>query len=289
MSRNIKEALLWASSSLKKQDIENPYFESQLLLRYLLETTFAKLVLNEDSILSPEENSTYIEWVQKRGSGHPFAYIVKEKQFMGLDFYVDERVLIPRPDTEVLVEWALGYLESKSNLKPPTVVDIGTGSGAIALSIAKLSKAQVYAVDISKDSLEVFKKNKAKLGLDERIEELHGNLALPLSQGNINVDLMLANLPYIPENQYSTLQREVKEHEPYRALIGGKTGMELYEQLLSQIKGVLNIGGALAIEIAYHQGEDAISLLKNNGFEKVYIIKDLSGHDRVVIGEEYRN
>ncbi|QNO15142.1 peptide chain release factor N(5)-glutamine methyltransferase [Alkalicella caledoniensis] len=286
MSQTIKEALIWASSYLKENNIENPYFESQLLLRYLLDTTFAKLKIYEDTHLKSEDLIIYKEYVGKRGSGYPFAYIVKEKQFMGLDFFVDERVLIPRPDTENLVQWALGYIERNGSgeLK---VVDIGTGSGAISLSIAKLSKAYVYAVDISKDSLDVCRINRTRLDLEHKVELFNGSLSLPLLEKNIKVDLVLANLPYIPEKQFSTLQKEVKEHEPYGALIGGYTGLEIYEELLTQIAGVLNPGGAMAIEIAYHQGQEATALLKDSGFEEVYIVKDLSGHDRVVIGENY--
>lgn len=290
MSKSIKEALIWASSYLKNKHIENPYFESQLLLKNLLKTTLTKLTIDEHTKISPRQWMDYKQWVEKRASGYPFAYIVNQKQFMGLDFYVDERVLIPRPDTEVLVEWAMSYLDLVVNLehkKTPKVVDVGTGSGAIALSIAKLTKAKVFAVELSCESLEVCKKNANKLNLETAVTMLKGSLLEPIKQKDIKVDLILSNLPYIPKGEYDALQKEVREHEPYGALIGGTTGLEIYEDLVNQLEGTLKIGGAMAIEIAFHQGEEAQRLIKQAGFAKTYILKDLAGHPRVVVGENF--
>lgn len=286
MEKTIKEALFWASSYLKESQIENPYFESQLLMKYLLNTTLSSLIIKDHLPIEGEQWYKYQKWVEKRADGHPFAYIVNNKQFMGLDFYVDERVLIPRPDTEVLVEWAMSYLDLMDD-DIPKVVDVGTGSGAIALSLAKLTQAFVYAVEISKDSLEVCRKNALNLGLDNKVSIFEGSLLQPLKQKEIEVDLILSNLPYIPKSEYPTLQREVRDHEPYSALIGGQTGLEIYQELLKQLRGTLKEGGAIAIEIAYHQGGAAEKLITEAGFRKTYILKDLAGHPRVVVGEKF--
>jgi release factor glutamine methyltransferase len=286
MFKNIKEALIWASSYLKKQGIENPYFESQLLLKKLLDVNLVKLTVEENQPFTKEQIEGYIKWVRKRGEGCPYAYIVKEKGFMGLDFYVDQRVLIPRPDTEILVEWAISYMEL-NKISDFRAVDIGTGSGAIAISLAKYTGRKVYAVDLSTDSLEVAKLNSSRLGVGDKIKFFNGSLLEPLKKENIQVDLIVSNLPYIPEREYWTLQKDVKEFEPYTALIGGETGLEIYQDLVKSLEGTLNKGGALAIEIAYHQGADAIKLFHNWGFPKVYILKDLGGLDRVVVGENY--
>ena len=285
MSKTIKEALVWASSYLKNNQIENPYFESQLLMKYLLNTTLSYLAVNDHILFKAEEMEQYEIWVKRRAAGHPFAYIVNQKQFMGLDFYVDERVLIPRPDTEVLVEWAMSYLDLKGDISK--VVDVGTGSGAIALSIAKLAKAKVFAVELSPDSLEVCKKNSKNFDLEDRVILFQGSLLEPIKQKGIKVDLVLSNLPYIPKREYDTLQREVREHEPYGALIGGETGLEIYVELLEQLKGTLKKGVAIAIEIAYHQGDNALKMIKEAGFTKAYILKDLAGHPRVAVGEGF--
>lgn len=286
MEKTIKEALIWASSYLKESQIENPYFESQLLLKYLLKTTLSSLTIKDHLPLEAGQWYNYQKWVEKRADGHPFAYIVNNKQFMGLDFYVDERVLIPRPDTEVLVEWAMSYLDLMDD-DIPKVVDVGTGSGAIALSLAKFTQAFVYAVEVSKDSLEVCRKNALNLGLANKVSIFEGSLLQPLKQKDIKVDLVLSNLPYIPKGEYPTLQKEVRDHEPYGALIGGQTGLEIYQELLKQLRGTLKKGGAIAIEIAYHQGGAAEKLITEAGFAKTYILKDLAGHPRVVVGEKY--
>ncbi len=286
MFNTIKEACLWASSYLKENNIENPYLEGQLLLKYLLGTTLTYLRINDDKTLTTEEKAKYRIWVEKRGSKTPFAYIINEKEFMGLNLYVDERVLIPRPDTETLVEWALSYLEIQECLS--TVADIGTGSGAIALSIAKFGNVEmVYSIDLSEKSLEVCAINRQKHQLDQKVTLLQGDLLIPLKKEGLKVDLILANLPYIPENQFNSLQIDVKEYEPYDALIGGSTGLEIYDKLLDQLGGTLKENGAIAIEIAFDQGTMAMNMLKQRGFLKTYILRDLSGQPRVVVGEGY--
>ncbi|SET07859.1 peptide chain release factor N(5)-glutamine methyltransferase [Anaerobranca gottschalkii] len=286
MIRNIKEALIWASSYLKKQGIENPYFESQLLLKKLLNIPLVKLTLQENQSLTEKQLKDYMGWVEKRGQGYPYAYIVKEKGFMGLDFYVDQRVLIPRPDTEILVEWAISYMEL-NKISDFKTVDVGTGSGAIGISLAKYTGKKIYAVDLSIDSLEVAKLNSERLEVADKIKFFHGNLLEPLKKENIEVDLVVSNLPYIPEREYQTLQREVKEFEPYTALIGGESGLEIYQELVKELPGTLKKGGALAIEIAYNQGQGAMELLQKGGFQKVYILKDLAGRQRVAVGENF--
>ncbi|WP_353893185.1 peptide chain release factor N(5)-glutamine methyltransferase [Proteinivorax hydrogeniformans] len=281
----IKEALLRASYVLKDHKIENPYFESQMLLKHVLQCRLIDLSIRDGEKLSEVEQEAFEKMVSKRAKHYPFAYITGKREFMGLEFNVTEDVLIPRPDTEILVEWALSKLELSEGVSK--IADVGTGSGAIAITIAKLCEnVRVYATEIWGKSIQVASKNAKNLGVSEKTTIYQGDLLQPVIDENLKMDMVLSNLPYISDEDYLNLDKTVKEYEPKRALIGGKTGLELYQNLLPQAFKVLKDNGWIALEIGYDQGETSERLLQESGFKRTKILYDLGGNPRVIVGQK---
>jgi len=207
---------------------------------------------------------------------------------MGLDFFVDEGVLVPRPDTEILVESIIkiineSHMKSKERIN---IVDIGTGSGAITLSLAHyMEKAFLYSIDISKEALNIAKKNCKNLRLEDRVKFLNGDLFKPLKNLYIEneIDIIVSNPPYIPTKDMTNLEAEVSKYEPKLALDGGMDGLNYYKKIIQQTPRYLKENGILALEIGYNQGKDLKKLLQQQGkFDNIEIKKDLAGHDRVV-------
>lgn len=244
----------------------------------------------DDWIMRLEEPATqravaYLDgMVARRQAGEPLQYVLGRWGFRSLDLMVDKRVLIPRPETEVVVDAALDMLKS---LKPePTVVDLGTGSGAIALSIAvEDPHAHVWATDASEDALAVARANLAGIGRDgSRVRLVEGSWFTPLSpllEGNI--DLIVTNPPYIGEREVPDLPPEVAHWEPHQALVAGPTGLEQLEVILAEAPRWLNRPGALVAEIAPHQAEAAVVLAYRSGFTEVEVRADLTDRPRVLV------
>lgn len=213
------------------------------------------------------------ELLKEREKGTPLAYILNERWFMGLRFYVDENVLIPRQETELLAETAIQLMRFKSY---STVLDLCTGSGCVAISIAKYSRAAVSAADISSAALDVAKKNARDLGVNIRLIE--GDLFENIPE---RFDIITANPPYIAQNVYEGLMREVREHEPRLALVAPDNGLAFYRRIAAQAGAHLNDGGTLLMEIGDEQGEAVSRILQDAGFRDVRITKDYSGNDRL--------
>lgn len=213
------------------------------------------------------------ELLKEREKGTPLAYILNERWFMGLRFYVDENVLIPRQETELLAETAIQLMRFKSY---STVLDLCTGSGCVAISIAKYSRAAVSAADISSAALDVAKKNARDLGVNIRLIE--GDLFENIPE---RFDIITANPPYIAQNVYEGLMREVREHEPRLALVAPDNGLAFYRRIAAQAGAHMNNGGTLLMEIGDEQGEAVSRILKDAGFRDVRITKDYSGNDRL--------
>ena len=260
--------------------------------RALLSTVDARRIVEEacgdDWQLRLDEPATqravaYLDaMVARRSAGEPLQYVVGRWGFRGLDLYVDQRVLIPRPETEVLVEVALESLRERVE---PTVVDLGTGSGAIALAIAVESDgAQVWATDASADALAVARANLAGIGrAATRVRLVEGSWFQPLPptlQGR--VDLVVTNPPYVAEREVPDLPPEVAHWEPRGALVAGETGLEQLQQIVSEARAWLRPDGALVAEIAPHQAEAAVVLAYARGFTAVEILPDLLGRPRVL-------
>ncbi len=272
----LKQALSHARRTLAANNIEDALLECKLLLRHALNISQIQLYLDLDHELSLKQEATFWELVKRRLNGEPVAYIINHGEFYGLDFYVDSRVLIPRPESETMVEKALNYAQ---NCPVSTIAEIGTGCGAIAISLAlNLRRAGIYATDISAAALEVALFNCQKHGVADRIRLLQGNMLDPLPEP---VDLIVANLPYVKESE---LPRVRSAHfEPLLALNGGSDGLEKICQLCRQVGDKLRPGGYLLLEIGQGQGR-AVTTFLHNLFPsaRIEVTPDLSGIDRVV-------
>jgi len=269
----LKQALSRARSILAENNIEDAPLEGELLLGHALKISRTQLYLDLDHELSPRQEQTLWRLVERRLNGEPTAYITTHREFYGLDFYVDPRVLVPRPESELLVEIALGLAQ---NHPLSTIADIGTGCGAIAISLAlELPQVKIYATDISAPALEVALVNCQKYGVIDRVRLLRGDMLNPLPEP---VDLIIANLPYVKESEISGVN-----FEPRLALDGGSDGTERICQLCLQAGGKLRPGGSLLLEIGQGQ-RGAVTALLNTLFPdgEIEVTPDLSGIDRVI-------
>ena len=273
----ISEVINKISSNFKVVNVENPKLDSQLIVGNVLKMDRAMLLTYPEKEISDDEYEKIMEMAKKRMLREPIQYIIGQCEFMGLDFYVNENTLIPRNDTEVLVEKAIEVIKSEKYLNG---LDIGTGSGAIAVSVAKYSKIQMTAIDISEKAIEVAKKNaeRNEVKIDFILSNLFENV-----EGKF--DIILSNPPYIETDVIETLEPEVRAYEPKTALDGGKDGLIFYREIVEKCSKYINKGGSIIFEIGYNQGKQVASLWEDNfDFEKVEVLKDLAGLDRVVIG-----
>ncbi len=271
----LKQALSHARRTLTANNIESASLECELLLRHTLKISRTQLYLDLDRELSLQKEATFRRLIECRLNGEPTAYITKHREFYGLDFYVDTRVLIPRPESETLVEKVLDWTQ---NCPVSTIAEIGTGCGAIAISLAlKLPRAKIYATDVSASALEVALFNCQKHGVENRICLLQGDMLAPLPEP---VDLIVANLPYVKESE---LSMRSGHFEPLLALNGGIDGLEKIRYLCRQIGNKLRTDGYLLLEIGMGQGGVATSFLRNLfPSAEIEVTPDLSGIDRVV-------
>ena len=238
--------------------------------------------LNLHKELTKEQLDSFNKMIQDRLKGRPIAYIVNNREFMGLDFYVEEGVLIPRPDTEPLVEEVIELVKGKENLK---IVDIGTGSGAITVSLAKYIKdCQVYSLDISDKALSIGLKNAISNKVEDKINFIKSNIFSGIEDRGLKLDVIVSNPPYIRRADINTLHTQVKDYEPYIALEGGEDGLDFYRDITRESVKYLKDKGILAFEVGHDQAEDVSEILKHNGYTNIYTKKDLQGIDRVVIG-----
>ncbi len=288
MTVTVKSALRRAREQFKGYGMESPALDAEVLLSHVTGLNRAGLYREWERRLSEEEAARFFTLVERRTFGEPVAYLTGHKEFMGLDFVVNPHVLIPRPETELLVETALRLLPPA-----PFIIEVGTGSGAITVSLACLiPDAVVYATDLSAEALAVARVNAAKYGVAGRVSFYHGDLMEPLADciPAGGADLIAANLPYIAREDLPGLPREVRLFEPTLALDGGTGGLALYRRLLPAAAGFLRQGGFLLMEIGYNQGRELTALLKKDqspvgNFWEVTILKDLSGLDRLVVAK----
>jgi release factor glutamine methyltransferase len=269
------------AKTLAIYDIENPYLEAELLLRHLLHMERAQFYVNLIRDITPEQSRALSILLQRRIHREPLAYITGAKEFFGIEFYVDGRVLIPRPETELLVEQALEIANSRFH-SPCVIADIGTGCGVIAIALAlNLPQAEVYATDVSEQALEVAAINCHRYKVSERVHLLRGDLLAPLTQP---IDLIVANVPYVKDSDIAELGAESRLFEPLSALAGGEDGLHWIRRLLPQAKGKLHRGGAMLLEIAPEQGAAVVDRARRLYPEaELRVSWDLSGHERAVI------
>lgn len=283
----IGKILKWTEEYFQKYNIENPRLDAEILLGYVLNKERIFLYVHFDQPLDSEELAKFKECIKKRAMKMPVAYITGVREFMGLDFKVTEATLIPRPDTEILVETAMERLGKIAGNEAGTgkcFADLGTGSGAICLSILNYMKEiEAVTVDISPKAIAVAKENAEKFAVSDRIEFLEGDFLKPLeNKGNFTA--ILSNPPYIPKQDILGLESDVKDFEPIGALDGGIDGLDFYRQLLVKSANYIEDGGFLAIEIGINQSQAILEMAKRNlMWGKVEVIKDLAGIDRCVV------
>lgn len=280
----IGRILKWTEQYFKDKGIESPRLDAEVLLAHVLEKQRIYLYVHFDEPLQPGELAAYREMIKKRVLRVPVAQILGEKEFMGLTFKVTADTLVPRPDTEILVQAAVDRLKAMAGEEPLRFADIGTGSGAICLSVLHyLSDTVADTVDISPAARAVAEENAASLGLADRVTFHTGDLLQPLS--GISFAAILSNPPYIPEADIATLAPEVRLKEPHTALSGGQDGLYFYRRLAKEAPAMLVPGGFTAFEVGIHQAGDVADLLKANPLiDRTEILPDYAGIDRVVVG-----
>ncbi len=283
----IKELLRMGVDKLGEREYLNPTLDALLILEFLLNVDRSYLYTHGDRVVSDEIVDKYVYFIEKRKIGYPLSYLLKEKDFYDLSFYIDEGVLVPRPDTEILVDWIINTAIEKYQNRPINIVDLGTGSGCIGITLAyHLKNAVIYAVDLDNKALEVTEKNILRYKLNNRVVLCNGDMfdGIKSLQLEGKVDIIVSNPPYIPSQVIEGLQVEVRKYEPRKALDGGSDGLDFYRRIIPESKIYLNKSGILAFEIGYSQGEIVKKLFIEEGFCNVEIIKDLQGLDRVVVG-----
>lgn len=264
-----------SNSTTAKLDIE-------LSICKVLDVTRLYIHLNLDEEISKKDENRIEALLKQRRKGRPMAYIIGNKEFMGLNFFVKEGVLIPRPDTEVLVE---DVIEQAKKIDNPLIVDIGTGSGAISVSLAKYIKgSKVYSLDISYDALEVGRINAKNNEVEDKITFLKSNVFSAIEDKNIKFDIIVSNPPYIRRGDISCLDVDVKDYEPSLALDGGEDGLDFYRKITEDSIKFIKDKGILGYEVGYDQAEDVKNIMIKNGYENIRILEDLASIQRVVIG-----
>ncbi|HZK43036.1 MAG TPA: peptide chain release factor N(5)-glutamine methyltransferase [Syntrophomonadaceae bacterium] len=271
----IQDLLAWTSNFFGDKGIDNPRLEAEILLARVLNRDRVYLYANFDLPVNQQERELFRAFIKRRVQGEPAAYIVGHKEFMSLNFKVTPDVLIPRSDTEVLVESVVAIVNRDDNLR---ICDVGTGSGAIAVSLAHyLPNAIVYATDISPEALGIAQENATNNLVD--IKFFLGDLLKPL-ENEKKFDILTANLPYVSPEEFKDLDKSLRDFEPVLALLADGDGLDLYRRLIPQVYDLLTNGGYVFFEIGYKQGQFVHEMVDT--FTEVEIIKDLGGRDRVI-------
>ena len=282
----IAQLLTWTTEFFRERGIENPRLDAEVLLGAVLGKDRIYLYVHFDEPLEPAELARYRTHVKERAAHVPLAYVLGTREFMGLDFHVTRDTLIPRPDTELLVQCAVDFLRARTAAGGDefSIADIGTGTGAIALSALHYTEGtRADAVDISPAAAEVARENAARLGLAERIEVYVGDLTASLA--GRSYDVILSNPPYIPTADIAGLMPEVRSYEPHLALDGGRDGLTFYRRLAADAPALLRDGGMIAVEVGIDEARDVAALMEAHPrIVRTEIHKDLGGIERVVVG-----
>ncbi|MBY6037364.1 peptide chain release factor N(5)-glutamine methyltransferase [Fictibacillus nanhaiensis] len=282
MSTKVHEALAWASSFLADHDREA--FASEILMRHVLGgVSRSEMLIRLHDYMSDDEYGYLKKVVARHVDGEPVQYITGSEEFYGRTFSVNQEVLIPRPETEELVEHMLKLISLHFNVgEEVTVADIGTGSGAISITMAlEDERLQVYTVDIAQESIEVAKGNAARLGA--KVTFLHGDLLHPFMEQNMKLDVVVSNPPYISDHEIAVLDTIVKDREPIRALSGGEDGYNFYRRFMEELPLVLNEKALIGFEVGAGQGMTVAGMLRKTFPDAdVYVKEDISGKDRMV-------
>lgn len=291
----IKKALFWANKKLKSKNINSPILDAEVLLAFVLKKTKAFLYAHPEKKLAKKQTEKYKKYINRRAKHEPVAYITGKKEFFGFDFLVNKNVLIPRPETENLVSEVINFINRQTSQpanQPTGILDVGSGSGCIIISLSKLlpKNIRLLTTEISGPALKTAQKNAKLHNVEKRIKFIKGNLLKPIINNppkplpdNL---IIIANLPYLMTKQWQNTQPEIKKYEPRMALDGGKDGLDYYGQIMPQIaklnKKIKNINCFFEIDPA--QGKKIKKLAKNNfAKSKIKIKKDLCGRQRMAI------
>lgn len=275
----IIEAIKKGSIELKTENILEPNLKARLLMQFILNKSRQYVIVNDRQNLTNVDEKRYFEGINNIKKGFPLEHITHQKEFMKLNFYVDENVLIPRDDTEILVQ---EVIEIAKKINAKKILDLCTGSGAIAISLAKyISNSDITAIDISKEALNVAKKNAINNNVENQITFINSDMFENVPQDKY--DIIVSNPPYIKKNVIDTLDKQVKK-EPYIALNGGEDGLFFYKNIINNGYQYLKSNGYICLEIGYDQKNDIIDLIeKQNIYKNTYSKKDLYNNDRIII------
>ncbi|OKZ57498.1 MAG: protein-(glutamine-N5) methyltransferase, release factor-specific [Clostridium sp. 26_21] len=273
----IKQAITKGMIMLKSNNVESPKLKARLLLQYVLDKPRQYIIVYDNKEIDKQQQWQYFVNIEKLTKGVPLQHITHRQEFMKMDFFVDENVLIPRPDTEILVEEVIKIAQKYNS---PRILDLCTGSGAIAISLKKfVPNADITAVDISEKALEIAQKNAKKL--ETKINFLKSDLFDKLD--NKKFDIIVSNPPYIRKDEIKKLSEEVQK-EPKIALDGGEDGLDFYRIITEQAINYLKTGSFLCFEIGYNQKNDVIKIIEDDqNYKNTYCKKDLYGNDRIII------
>ncbi|MBS3787131.1 peptide chain release factor N(5)-glutamine methyltransferase [Candidatus Bipolaricaulota bacterium] len=277
----VKEILDWTRDYFKGAGVERSRLEAEQLLAYTLEIDRIQLYMDPDRPLDEKELDNFRPLVKERKSGQPLQYITGQVSFMGLSLKVDERVLIPRPETEEMTEEILGEFRDNEGVK---VLDLGTGSGAIAIALARfLVEPTISAVDKSPEALELAKENAQLNNLEKEIDFKQSDW---FSEVTGNYDVIVSNPPYVPSSKLKELKPKIKYHEPQEALDGGDEGLQEIKNILNQVEDFLSPDGTVFLEIGHDQGEDVKDYAAAQNLQDVRLIEDSRGKDRILCGSK---
>lgn len=278
----IRKVVAWGTDDLKKRGSSSPRLDVELLLGIVLGMDRVRLIIEGERPLQKDELARYRALHTRRRAGEPVAYLVGKREFFGRTFRVDKRVLIPRPETELLVE--VGMDRTKHVALSARVVDLCTGSGCVAISLAReRPTTRVLGTDVSRDAIAVAEENATRLGAVSNcgffVSDVFGAF-----DRRAKFDLITANPPYIPAPEIPTLQVDIRAFEPELALVGGPDGLDLVRRIVAEAPRFLAPGGVLAMELASGQAPEVARMLEKRGYRDIAIAKDLGGHERVVSG-----
>lgn len=276
----IKELIGYGKNTLNKNEVQDSSIISRILAEYILNFNRQEIIANLDKEVKEEQRVRYYLALIEIIQGMPIQYITNKQEFMKLDFYVDENVLIPQPDTEILVEKAIEEAKKIENVE---ILDMCTGSGCIGISIAKnIENAKVTLVDIGENVIEIAKKNALRNKVESQLTFIQSNMFEKVEK---KFDIIVSNPPYIKTDVIPKLDKQV-QNEPHIALDGGKDGLKFYKIIIEEAKKYLKENGKLILEIGYDQKEEVENLIKQSRqYKKIEVIKDLSQNDRVIIGK----
>jgi release factor glutamine methyltransferase len=281
----VKRLLEWTTDFFKKKGIDSPRLEAEILLAAAMKIKRIELYTNFDTEPNESPRTIFREFVKRRGMGEPVAYLVGFKEFYSIPFKVDRNVLIPRPETEQLVLETLDILKTFPETSHPSICDVGTGSGVIAVALAKnlpklLELSAIVAVDDSSEALRVAESNAVENGVADRIKFCCSDL---LTEVAGTFEVIVANLPYISQHEYDALPEDIRNFEPPHALLAGTKGTEIIERLVTQLPEKLQPDGYVLLECSPMIAQSVAELLA--GWKTVHIIKDNAGHQRLVLAQ----